>query len=510
MEDDEQFDEFYAKLKDIVNSAFNLGETILELKIVRKMLRSLLERFHVKITTIEESKDIDKIPLTELVGNMQTYELGLTRIGKTGKGKSMVLKAKSSDTDESSDDEDSKMKFYITRQFKKFMKNANGKGFDKDHRQSSSSQFKNQDKGKKDVRDGGQYSVPAGPKCFGCQGFGHMKHECPTYLKSIGKSRALTATLSNTEPKDDSNNEDDGILNAFIAIVNRTDGIVKDVVKEEELVESRFEKMDDQDDIYTAYEKLYKLSEKHENLYRLATKKLSDVELDREELSTKINEANQTIGAPRFENNFLAKKTKKLEEELSQVRAQLERTSSAKLDEMLNSQKSASNRTGLGYGLSSSNIASTSTNVFVPSANNIKIENNEVKTELASENLDKGKSILRAPPRLEKKDVKNPRAKNANSQKPKQKKQHLSHHCGVTSHTRPNCYKWLATQQSNGMIASGSQNKLQSFLAPLGDLLKALIFLSNLNDFNSSPLPPVQRFDQRKGSSKVWKEKGSK
>ena len=79
------------------------------------------------------------IPLTELVGNLQTYELGLTRIGKTGKGKNMALKAKSSDIDESSNDEDSKMKSYITRQFKKFMKNANGKGFDKDHRQSSSS-----------------------------------------------------------------------------------------------------------------------------------------------------------------------------------------------------------------------------------------------------------------------------------------------------------------------------------------------------------------------------------
>ena len=121
------FDKFYAKLKDIVNSAFNLRKTIPEPKIVRKVLRSLLKRFHAKITAIKESKDIDKIPLTELVGNLQTYELGLTRIGKTGKGKS-------SETDESSDDEDSKMKSYITRQFKKFMKNANGKGFDKDRR----------------------------------------------------------------------------------------------------------------------------------------------------------------------------------------------------------------------------------------------------------------------------------------------------------------------------------------------------------------------------------------
>ena len=63
----------------------------------------------------------------------------MTRIGKTGKGKSMALMAKSSEIDESLDDEDSKMKSYITRQFKKFMKNANGKGFDKDCKQSSSS-----------------------------------------------------------------------------------------------------------------------------------------------------------------------------------------------------------------------------------------------------------------------------------------------------------------------------------------------------------------------------------
>ena len=133
--------------------------------------------------------------------------------------------------------------------------------------------------------------------------------------------------------------------------------------------------MDDQDDIHTAYEKLFKLSEKHEKLYRLTTKKLSDVELDYEELSIKFEEANQTIGALRFENNFLLEKTKKLEAELFQVRAQLERTSSAKLDEMLSLQKLASDRTGLEYGFSSSNTASTSTTVFVPPSNNVEIKN---------------------------------------------------------------------------------------------------------------------------------------
>ena len=62
-------------------------------------------------------------------------------------------------------------------------------------------------------------------------------------------------------------------------------------------MDSKFNKMDDQDDIHTAYEKLYKVSEKHEKLYRLTNKKLSDLELDREGLSTKFDEANQTIGA---------------------------------------------------------------------------------------------------------------------------------------------------------------------------------------------------------------------
>ena len=148
-----------------------------------------------------------------------------------------------------------------------------------------------------------------------------MKQECPTYFKSIGKSKSLAATLSKTEPEDDFDNEDDRILNAFTTFVDPTKRIVEDVNKEEDLVDSKFKKMDDQDDIHTAYEKQYKLSEKHKKLYRLATKKLSDVELNCEELSTKFDEANQTIGAPRFENNFLAEKTKKLEAKLFQVRA---------------------------------------------------------------------------------------------------------------------------------------------------------------------------------------------
>ena len=164
----------------------------------------------------------------------------------------------------------------------------------------------------------------------------------------------------------------------------------------------------------------------------------------------------------------------------------------------------------MGYDLSSPNIASSSTTMFVSPANNVNSENNDVKTDLASENIDKDKSILGTPPKLDKKETRNPRTKKDNNQKSKQKKQHLCHHHEASGHTRPNYYKWLATQQSNNMISSKNQNQFPSSFAPFRDLLKALMFLSNLNSFNSSPSPSEQGFAKRKSSSKVWKEKGSK
>ena len=134
MDKEEAFNELYAKLKDIVNSTFNLGKKIPKPEIVRKILKSLPQQFHAKITSIKESKDIDTIPLMELIGNLQTYKLGLVRIGKGSKNKNIALKAKNDEEDQSSEDENSRFKTYITRKFKKFIKNANVKANDKDQK----------------------------------------------------------------------------------------------------------------------------------------------------------------------------------------------------------------------------------------------------------------------------------------------------------------------------------------------------------------------------------------
>ena len=106
MFDDESFDEFYTKLNDIVNSAYNLGEIYDQPKIVRKILRSLTEDFRPKVTAITESKDVDSIPVDELVGSLQSYELDLP---KTSKSKSMAL--------ESVDD--------VAKNFRNFLRNNN-------------------------------------------------------------------------------------------------------------------------------------------------------------------------------------------------------------------------------------------------------------------------------------------------------------------------------------------------------------------------------------------------
>ena len=96
-------------------------------------------------------------------------------------------------------------------------------------------------------------SVPAGPKCYRCHGFGHMKQECATYLKSIGKSKALAATLSDSKPKVDSIESDqEGIVSAFTATIKSTKEVVNVIDEEKEWMESKFEKMGDQDEIHTA------------------------------------------------------------------------------------------------------------------------------------------------------------------------------------------------------------------------------------------------------------------
>ena len=198
--------------------------------------------------------------------------------------------------------------------------------------------------------------------------------------------------MSDTKPESDS--DDIGQVEksmAFTAIIELVNDTKEAISEDEELDESNFKKLDDNDDIQIAYSTVYKNSKKYEKLYRLAMKKLSKVEIKTENLSTKVDKGNQTIGTLRFENNFLVEKTKMLNTEIFQVRAQLERTSNAKIDEMLSIQKSSSDKTRLEYVASFSTWSSSNSAchyiyiyiyILVPPYDDTKIENNDSIMEL--------------------------------------------------------------------------------------------------------------------------------
>ena len=182
---------------------------MINLKLLRKILRSLTENFRPKVTAITESKDVDSIPVDELVRSLQSYELDLP---KTSKSKSMALKSVDDVEVGGFDDELSATEVaYLAKNFRNFLRNNNRKARGvniaepRNFRKNDSTKVNNNDKPREKVGQSSNNSM--GPQCFRCQGYGHMKYECPTYLKS--KDKVMAITLSDGEVSDDESKCDD-------------------------------------------------------------------------------------------------------------------------------------------------------------------------------------------------------------------------------------------------------------------------------------------------------------
>ena len=154
MGDDEAFDSFYGKLNEIVIAKLNLGEKIEDAKVVRNILRSLLESFWAKVTAIEESKDLDEIKIQELMGSLQTYEL---RLPSHKSSKSLTLKTITERMDDSSEEDDEEKEVaFLAKKFWKFLKMKNsGKPFSKGKFSSSKGDRKEFKK-----KDGKEFQSP--------------------------------------------------------------------------------------------------------------------------------------------------------------------------------------------------------------------------------------------------------------------------------------------------------------------------------------------------------------
>ncbi|XP_065617682.1 uncharacterized protein LOC136062511 [Quercus suber] len=343
-----------------VHEGTKAGEIYNQPKIVRKILRSLTEDFRPKVTIITESKDVDSIPVDELVRLLQSYELDLP---KTSKFKLMALKSVD-DVDVSGfDDELSATEIaYLAKNFRNFLRNNNRRARCKNtaesrnFRRNDPTKVNNTEKPKEKVSQPSNNSM--GQQYFTCQRYGHMKYECPTYLRSKGK--AMAVTLSDDEVSDDESDcDNDGNFIAFT-----TTAIVYESVSVEENPSDR--KLSEDANLQGAYNKLCKVAAKDAISVDLGLKKIASLELEKKNLLVKLFDANELLNNVKTENMLLLNKIKNLELELSITKEQTNRSVSSKLDHMLSVQNSPSNKTGLGFVESISVPEPHSTN-FVPS-----------------------------------------------------------------------------------------------------------------------------------------------
>jgi len=197
--EDETFGEFYPKMSDLRNSMVSLGKPVLDVKLIRKILRSLPERFRIKVTTIEESKDLEEMKVEELVGSLQTYELSLPSVKKV---KTIALKASKKKVEVSSGDdskdEEKVLKFWKTNEEWSIQEEVFRKKIKKAPRESEPKEAEKKD--------------PRCPRCFECSRFGHKRADCGNLKK--GKGKAYNVTLC-----DESDEEEAPEQEKFLAFV---------------------------------------------------------------------------------------------------------------------------------------------------------------------------------------------------------------------------------------------------------------------------------------------------
>jgi hypothetical protein len=319
MLENETFGKFYSKISDLRNSIVSLGKSISDVKIIQKILRSLPKRFRIRVTTIEESKDLQEMKIEEFIGSLHSYELSLPPVKKV---KTLALKASNKKAKVSSEEDSEKEEDAVTmpaKKFRRLMRNDRLKKKFSERQKKTPRESEPEEAEKKD---------PRGPRCFECLGFGHIRANCGN-LKQ-GKGKAYNATLN-----DESEEEESPTQDQFLAFV----------APHEEDKDSYYSEHSDEDgeELKEAYKILYVEFEKLRETRKLHIHELNSLQTDKSSLLLKIQD---------------------LKEKLLETQLQLEKVTDEKLTHMLSNQKSPTNKTGLGYVASPSDIPSTSMTIL--------------------------------------------------------------------------------------------------------------------------------------------------
>ncbi|GJS66808.1 zf-CCHC domain-containing protein, partial [Tanacetum coccineum] len=173
---------------------------------VRKFLRALHPKWRVKVTAIEESKDLTSLSLDELTGNLKVHEMIIKKdfkiVKAKGERKSLALKAKKESSDEeclTSDSEDEEYAMAV-RDIKKFFKRR-GRFVRQPRNDKKTFQRSRDDKNGKGNR-----------KCFRCGDWNHLIRECPKPLKDMNQRAFVGGSWSDSGEGDDEKVKDETCL----------------------------------------------------------------------------------------------------------------------------------------------------------------------------------------------------------------------------------------------------------------------------------------------------------
>jgi hypothetical protein len=324
MKEDENIHEFHMNVLDIANTCDALGEKISDAKLVRKILRSLPRRFDMKVTAIEEAQDISTLKLDELIGSLQTFELAIEdRSEKKSKGIALISNTEDEEVQNDDDTEGSieEAIAFLGKQFNKVLKrmdrrpktNVKDIPFDisKNTRKPKSDDKPNQSKG---------------IQCHECEGFGHIKPECPTFLKR--QKKGLNVSWSDEETEDDTGSESAKHVRAFTSTYASDAESCEDITF---------------DELAETYKALCARSTEVCKTVENQKKIISQLETEKKDLLSTVDDLKEKVALLTSELNNVNKSVKMLN------------TGTTMLDEILQGGQRVGDMKGIGFGNKSQN-----------------------------------------------------------------------------------------------------------------------------------------------------------
>nr|GEX96311.1 zf-CCHC domain-containing protein/UBN2 domain-containing protein [Tanacetum cinerariifolium] len=207
LDEEASIDNAFARFNTIITSLKALDEGFSSKNYVRKFLRALHLKWRVKVTAIEESKDLTSVSLDELIGNLKVYEVIINKNSEMVKGKreqsrSLAFKAKKKSSDEDSSTFESEDEEYAmaARAFKKFFKRR-GRFVRQPRDERKSLQRSRDDKNGKSER-----------KCFRCGDSDHLIGECPKSSRNNNQRAFIRGAWSDSGEDKEENNKDETCL----------------------------------------------------------------------------------------------------------------------------------------------------------------------------------------------------------------------------------------------------------------------------------------------------------